>query len=442
MTMRAGLLCCVVAALVATSLSPATAGAKDAGRAQDALVRAVDARADDATRLLERLVDINSGTFNRAGVEAVGQVLEGEFRALGFRTHRVPMDAVGRAAHLVAEHDGNRGKRVLLIGHMDTVFEPFSPFQTFVRQGDSAAGPGAVDDKGGIVVMLTALKALKAAGALDGAAVTVFLTADEEHPGDPVAVTREAFIEAGKHADATLCFEAGTNIDGQDYASTARRGATSWTLNVEGHAAHSGGIFTADVGDGAIFELARILSRFHDELREPNLSFSAGLALGGADIRVESGGAGSVTGKTNIVPPQARAIGDIRALTPEQLARVKAKMEAIVAAGLPKTSATISFYDEYPPMAPTDGSVALLGKYSAASEALGLGPVLALDPMKRGAGDSAFVAPYVATISGLGLRGDGSHTARETVDLRSIAPQAKRAALLVYRLTHEAGGRP
>jgi glutamate carboxypeptidase len=428
-------------ALLALALAlptPADA-AGDPPRIQRALVEAVDARAGEAIALLERLVNLNSGTFNRPGVEAVGQLLDGEFRALGFRTHFVPMDAVGRAPHLVAEHDGKRGKHVLLIGHMDTVFEPFSPFQTFARHGDTAAGPGAVDDKGGIVVMLTALRALKAAGALDGAAVTVFLTADEEHPGDPVATTREAFIEAGKHADATLCFEAGVTLDGQDYASTARRGATSWTLTVMGHAAHSGGIFSADVGDGAIFELARILSRFHDELREPNLSFSAGLALGGADARVENGGAGSVTGKTNIVPPEAKALGDIRALTPEQLARVKARMEAIVAASLPKTSATISFYDEYPPMAPTDGSVALLERYSAASEALGLGPVLALDPMKRGAGDSAFVAPYVATISGLGVRGEGSHTAREAVDLGSIAPQAKRAALLVYRLTHDTG---
>ena len=416
-------------------MAVATAGAAGAGRTPATITRAVDSESDAAVQLLERVVDINSGTFNLAGVHEAGKVLEAEFTALGFRTHWVSMDALGRAPHLVAEHDGRRGKRVLLIGHMDTVFEPSSQFLKFVRHGDTAVGPGVVDDKGGVVVMLSALKALKAAGALDGARITVFITADEEQPGSPVEKARAAFVDAGKHADATLCFEAGMRVDGQDYVSTARRGASSWTLSVKAHSGHSGAIFTKDIGDGSLFELSRILSRFHDELREPDMTFSAGLAVAGVSTRIDPAGGASADGKDNIVPSNAQAIGDIRALRPEQLNRVKERMRAIVTSNLPGTQSEITFDDGYPPMAPTAGNEALLERYSEASQSLGFGTVKALDPMRRGAGDSAFVAPYVDTISGLGAMGDGIHTTSETIDLKALPIQAKRAALLIYNLT-------
>ena len=413
----------------------ASAGAADTGRTPAAITRAVNSESEAAVKLLERVVDINSGTFNLTGVHEVGTVLEAEFTALGFRTHWVSMDALGRAPHLVAEHDGRRGKRVLLIGHMDTVFEPSSQFLKFARHGDTGVGPGVVDDKGGVVVMLSALKALKAAGALDGARITVFITADEEQPGSPVEKARAAFIDAGKHADATLCFEAGMRVDSQDYVSTARRGASSWTLSVKAHSGHSGAIFTKEIGDGSLFELGRILSRFHDELREPDMTFSAGLAVAGVSTRIDPAGGASADGKDNIVPSNAQAIGDIRALRPEQLNRVKERMRAIVASSLPGTRSEITFDDGYPPMAPTAGNAALLERYSEASQALGFGSVKALDPMRRGAGDSAFVASYVDTISGLGAMGDGIHTTSETIDLKALPMQAKRAALLIYNLT-------
>ncbi|HEV7446912.1 MAG TPA: M20/M25/M40 family metallo-hydrolase [Steroidobacteraceae bacterium] len=416
-------------------IAVASAGAADGGRPPQSIARAVDSEASTAVEFLERIIGMNSGTFNRPGVHEVGKVFEAEFRALGFRTRWVSMDSVGRAPHLVAEHDGRRGKRVLLIGHMDTVFEPSSSFQQFVRHGDTAVGPGVVDDKGGVVVMLSALKALKAVGGLEGARITAFITADEEHPGAPVETARAEFINAGKHADATLCFEAGIRVDGQDFVSTARRGASSWTVLVNAHSAHSGAIFTQEVGDGSIFELSRILNRFHDELREPDMTFSVGLAVGGAGIQVDPAGGASADGKDNIVPSKAQALGDIRALRPEQVTRIKERMQAIVAASLPGTKSEITFEDGYPPMAPTAGNTALLERYSEASEALGFGRVRALDPMRRGAGDSAFVAPYVDTISGLGAVGDGMHTNAETVDLRAFPMQAKRAALLIYRLT-------
>jgi glutamate carboxypeptidase len=110
-------------------------------------------------------------------------------------------------------------------------------------------------------------------------------------------------------------------------------------------------------------------------------------------------------------------------------------MQAIVASSLPKTSATIQFSDFMPPMAPTPRNQVLRAQYSAQSEAAGLGAVLELDPMQRGAGDSAWISPYVATITGLGTTGSGSHTVNESVELPSLQKQAKRAALLIRALT-------
>ena len=277
--------------------------------------RLIDKDAPAAIELLEKIVDINSGTYNMPGVIAVDKVLEPEFQALGFTTHWVNMDSVQRAPSLVAERKGNRGKRILLIGHTDTVFEPSSPFQRFERQGDRALAPGGSDMKGGVVILLSALKALHAVGALENSNVTVFLTGDEESAGEPTKISRKEFIEAGQNADAALCFEAGVRQGGKDYVSTARRGAASWELAVKARSGHSGGIFTESAGDGAIFELSRILAAFHDTLREPNMTYSVGLVLGGEGVKVDAGGNGSVSGKTNVIPDDALARGDIRALT-------------------------------------------------------------------------------------------------------------------------------
>jgi glutamate carboxypeptidase len=404
-------------------------------RQETAIARSIDAEAPAAVALLEKVVNINSGTFNPTGVVEVGKVLESELQSLGFTTRWIPMDAVKRAPSLIAERRGNRGKRVLLLGHMDTVFEPSSPFQKFVRTGDIASGPGTSDMKGGIIVILSALKALKSAGALDGSRITVFITGDEESAGEPTEISRKEMVEAGKNSDAALSFEGGVTENGKDYATTARRGATSWELHVHGKTGHSSAIFTPTMGDGAVFELSRILNQFHDTLREPNMTYGAGLVLGGSNIKVEPNGDASVSGKANIIPGEAVAIGDLRVLTPEQLLRVKEKMQSIVSKNLPGTQAELTIKDKYPPMAPTPGNIALLAKLNEGNRALGLPDMEALDPMLRGAGDVSFVAPFVDSLDGLGAVGTGAHAPGETVDLSRLPLQSKRTALLLYRLT-------
>jgi glutamate carboxypeptidase len=139
-----------------------------------------------------RAVDINSGTQNHAGVRAVGKLFASELEGLGFATRWVDGAPFGRAGHLVAER-ARPGKRFLLIGHLDTVFEADSPFQKFERVNErQARGPGIIDMKGGDVIIVQALKALHLAGALDRLHVTVVMTGDEESAGDPQAVARRA----------------------------------------------------------------------------------------------------------------------------------------------------------------------------------------------------------------------------------------------------------
>jgi glutamate carboxypeptidase len=400
------------------------------------IVAYVDAHAGEAEALLERLVNINSGTMNPEGVRQVGKIFASRFEAMGFETRWIPMARVNRSGHLFATRRGTRGKRLLLIGHLDTVFEKDSEFQRAERlSGHRMRGPGAMDMKGGDVVILHALEALHSIGALDGADITVALTGDEESPGQPLEVSRADLIEAARRADVALEFEEG--VGGPNTATVARRGFTSWWLEVKGTRGHSSLIFSDEYGAGAAFEVARILSAFHDQLAgEQYLTFSAGLVLAGtaADLDREHA-RGAASGKSNVIAEVAMASGDLRTLTMEQRDRIKQKMRDIVARGLPGTSARIEFRDEYPPMAPTAGNQALFDQLDVVSRDLGLGPVQAVDPGKRGAADSSFAAPHADTLAGLGPVGDDSHTPRETLYLDTLPMATKRAAVFVYRLT-------
>jgi glutamate carboxypeptidase len=408
--------------------------------AEAKMARAVDAEYDRSIAFLEKLVNQNSGSLNAPGVEKVGQMMRAEFEALGFTVQWLPMGKVKRAGHLIATHKGDgKGKKMLLIGHLDTVFEPASPFQAFTREGDKATGPGVNDNKGGLVVMLTALKAMKAAGALKNADIEVVLTGDEEDPGDPLDIARADLVAAGKRADVALDFEGLVVLDGIDMGSIARRSAGSWQVSVKASGGHSSGIFSERAGDGAIYALANIIAAFRKELPEPNLTFNVGIITGGVEAALGEGGiTATASGKTNIIPETAIARGDIRSLSPEQDARVREKMQAIVARPSPGAKAEIAFgSDGYPSMAPSEGNKALLAKLNIVNKDLGLPEMPMLDPIRRGAGDIAFVAADVDGLVGLGSAGQGDHAMGENIDLTSIKRQGKRAAILMTRLSRE-----
>ncbi|HLL45705.1 MAG TPA: M20/M25/M40 family metallo-hydrolase, partial [Longimicrobiaceae bacterium] len=418
------------AALAAASLAaPAAAQRTSLSTQEQRIARHVDLHADSAVALLRRMVDINSGTNNPVGVRRVGDVARRELEAMGFETRWVEMpDSMRRAGHLFAERKGRRGKRLLLIGHLDTVFEEDSPFQKFVRQGDTARGPGVSDMKGGNVVILQALRALHAAGALEGTRIIVALTGDEESPGSPLELARRDLVEAGKRSDVALEFEGGSRGEGRDYAVTARRSSTGWRLEVTGRPGHSSGIFQPGAGSGAIYEAARILSAFHEELRgEPYLTFNPGMVVGGTTADTDGEGTrGTAAGKDNVIAARAVATGDIRTLTDEQLQRTRERMRAIVARHLPQTSAEITFTEGYPSMPPTPANAALLAQLNGVNRDLALPQMEAFDPGRRGAADVSFVAPYVgAALAGMGVHGSGSHTGDETADLSTLPSQTK-----------------
>lgn len=424
-------------AILALSITPAWA---QLSKPETIMAKKIDAEYERSVALLEKLVNQNSGTMNFAGVKTVSEMMRAELEPLGFTVDWIDMAKAKRSGHLVAKKAGKRGtKKLLLIAHLDTVFEPDSPFQKFVRKGQEAEGPGAGDDKGGLVVIVAALRAMQAAGTLKDAHIEIHMTGDEEDSGDPIEVTRAMLVAAGKVADVALDFEGLSIENGMDMGVIARRSSNSWKLEVSGVTGHSSLIFDSTYGDGAAFELARILHRFRAELPEPNLTFNVGLMAAGQEVAVDGDGVRAVAkGKTNIIPGIAVARGDFRTLSEDQSQRVRDKMNSIVAASSSKTSAKISFDPgSYPAMAPTDGNKALLGKLNAVNRDLGLGEQLPLDPLKRGAGDISFVANDVDGLVGLGTHSRGDHAPGETVDLDSIRRQAKRAAILMSRLSRE-----
>lgn len=437
-----------VTAMLAAFLCPAEASfAAGLSPGETKMVQTVDSEYERTVTLLEKMVNQNSGTKNFEGVKIVSEMVRAELEPLGFAVRWVPMENTGRAGHLIATHVGKRGtKRLLLIAHLDTVYEKDSPFQHFKRmQGngkDEAEGPGAGDDKGGLAVMIAALRAMQNAGTLKNANIEIVMTGDEEDSGDPVELARADLVAAGKRADVALDFEGLSIEDGRDMGSIARRSSNSWTLIARGVTGHSSLIFNDQYGDGAIFELTRILSRFRTELPETNLTFNVGLVTGGQEAGLDEDGIrASAKGKTNIIPGTAIAKGDFRTLSDEQSARVRTKMTAIVNDHAPRTSAQLIFDSgSYPAMAPTEGNRKLLDRLNMINADMGLEAMPALDPLKRGAGDISFVAGDVDGLVGLGPSSHGDHAPGETVDLDSMRRQAKRAAILMSRLSTEKAG--
>jgi glutamate carboxypeptidase len=425
----------VIAALVAAFVLPVAHAALSSQEKR--IVTAAEAETPKAIAMLETLVNINSGTMNLEGVEQVGRLMIRELESLGFTVRWVPMSQVNRAGHVVAEHKGSgRGRRMLLIGHLDTVFEKSSPFQKFVRRGNIAEGPGTNDMKDGLVIMIAALRAMQTAGALKDADIRIVLSGDEEDAGSPLTVSRADMIAAADKSDVALEFEALATDGGKDMGTIARRSAMTWQVRVEAKSGHSSGVFSEDAGFGAGYEAARIIDSFRTQLREPNATYNIGLILGGESVDLSaSTTSGSATGKTNIIGATALVRGDLRTLSNEQTERMQERMREIVAQSLPGTKSEITFEESYPAMAPTAGNRALLQQLNVINADLGLEPMGELDPMKRGAGDIAFVADKVDGLVGFGAVGEGSHAPGETVDLSSFDRQIKRTALLMTRLS-------
>jgi len=403
-------------------------------RKEKKILKTIELNNTEAIQFLKDVVNINSGTMNHQGVKAVGDLFGKAFENIGFNSTWYDMSSVNRSGHLFAETQGEKGKKLLLIGHLDTVFEADSPFQEFTMVNDSIAhAPGGNDMKGGNVIMLFALKALYDNGLLDDAQIIAAFTGDEEATGKPLTISRNDLIEAAKRSDVALGFETST---GFNYATVARRGSSDWKVEVTGKRAHSSGIFGEKTGAGAIFEMSRILNGFYNDVRgEEYLTFNPGIILGGTQMNYEEAlSKGNTFGKSNVVAQTAIVYGGLRFISEAQKENARAKMREIVNNNLPQTSAKVTFIDSYPAMGPTEGNNNLLNIVNQVSLDLSQGEVEAYDPGKRGAADVSFVAQYVDCLDGLGTMGNGAHTPQETVNLNTIEELTKRTAILIYRL--------
>jgi glutamate carboxypeptidase len=390
----------------------------------------IDAHQVEQIALIEKVVNLQSPTENIAGVKQIGLVFKGQLEALGLTAKWIDMPAeMKRAGHLLAQTKGTKGKRLLLLGHIDTVLSG----EKFKREGNRAIGTGTVDMKAGDVVLLYALKALDAVGVLRDTRIIVMLTGDEETAGRPLEISRGDMVEAAKSSDLALSFEAAAG----NRATVGRRGSSNWTMEVTGQTGHSAGIFRNDAGAGAIFEAARILDQFYETLhKEKYLTFNPSVIVGGTQVAL-NGTEGNANGKTNVIPAKVMVTGDLRFISEEQKEAARAKMRDIVAQSLPHTSAKVMFEDRYPAMTPNEGNYQLLKQLDQVSQDLGAGKMEALDPGERGAGDIAFVSHLIPGLDGIGASGGGAHAPGEFVELDSLPLLTKRAALLIYRLTRQ-----
>ena len=404
------------------------------------IIVSIDNHTEAAIELLKKTVNINSGTMNFDGVRKVGELFKVELDKLGFETKLTSGKAYERAGHLIATRKGKKSApKILLIGHLDTVFELDSPFQEYKMTNDSIMkGPGVADMKGGDVIIILAMQALKDAGVLDDMNIEIIMTGDEEKSGEPLELSKFDLIEAAKRADVALGFE---NADGNPTTIvTSRRGSTDWELKVHGNPAHSSQIFTEKIGVGAIYETSRILNEFYQQLsKEENLTFNPGFIIGGTSLQPnQEHTGGHALGKSNVVAQEVVVRGDLRAISPTQLQKAKNVMLAIVAKNYDGTTAELIFNTGgYPPLEATNGNRILLEKYNQVSQDLGFGMVTAVNPRNAGAADISFTSGHVEmAIDGLGLTGGADdHTIHETGNLNHVSVQAKRAAVLICRLS-------
>jgi glutamate carboxypeptidase len=406
---------------------------------EQAIVKQVALGLPQALKDIEQAVNINSGSMNLAGVEQVGLLANQQLSAIGFEVQWLDGSAFNRAGHILATHQSSNPNalKILMIGHLDTVFSKNDDFQTFkILDETHASGPGIADMKGGNTIIISAMRVLKKLNLLDNVSIKVLLTGDEESSGRPLSLSKKAIVDGAIWADIALGYENGDNNINTGMAS--RRGYTGWTLNVEGKPAHSSQIFNEEVGYGAIYETARILEAFRAQLeQEENLTFNPGMIVGGTSIDFDvAKSSGSAFGKSNVIAQKAKVKGDLRALSNKQLKSAKQTMKNIVKNNLNHTQAELIFEVGYPPMALTQGNLDLLAQYSQVSQDLGYNAVKPANPRKAGAADISFAAEHVdMSLDGLGLMGSGAHTKNEIADLTTLNKNIEKTAILIYRLT-------
>lgn len=395
---------------------------------------ALEVALDDQTRVmletLERWVELNTGTWNREGLERMAALLAESLASLDFVVELEP----GRVTGLPGREQSRTGPliiarrapsvktapaaRFLLVGHYDTVFEPDSRFQEFrlsAEDPERALGPGVADMKGGLVVMLFALRALAHTGDLERAAWTVILNADEEVGS---LVSRERIEAEARKADFGFVFE-GARPDGAMIRS--RRGVGQFQMRVEGVAAHAGNGHAQ--GRSAIRELAQKVPRV-----EALTDYSRGITL---NVGTLEGGT-----KRNVVPAFAEAWIDVRFDQQEHGEEVRGKLEQLAGEVFVEGTRTRLWGTLHrPPKPAAVDTLRLLELHEELARDLGLDTPASVHA-GGGTDGSLMQAVGLPTLDSLGVRGGNAHTEEEFVVIQSLSERATLAALLFRRLLY------
>jgi len=362
---------------------------------------------DPALKLLERLVNIDSGSGYEPGLTQVRTLLSAELKALGASIETVPNTAPDKSQHVVATLKGSGKAKILLLAHMDTVFkEGSAAARPFHIKDGRAYGPGVMDDKGGIVVALQALKILKDMNFKDYGQVTLLLDASEE-TGSEVA---SALIQkVAKEHDVTLNLEPGRPADG---LVVWRKGSATAVVEVTGKASHAG--VAPELGRNAAMEAAHQILQL-GQLGDPEKKTTVNFTVINAGDRI------------NVIPDHAVAKADVRAAVPEEFDRVEKDLARVASTRLiADTQVTTRLERGLPPMPQTPASDKLVamaqGIYGE------LGRTLTVEGTGGAADASLAAAVGVPTLDGFGIVGGNIHTPEEYAEVESLVPR-------VYLLT-------
>jgi glutamate carboxypeptidase len=363
--------------------------------------------------LVGSLVNIDSGSYDKAGVDAVGAQLRGFLAVHGIGFDIVPDDRFGDAIRAGTGNGSGAGNApVLLLGHRDTVFPQGEAGRRPFHVADGkASGPGCADMKAGVTVNAFVLAALQRFAAAPAPVMALF-TADEEI-GSPSS--KELIMKEAGSARAVFNSEPGRPGGG---VVTARKGGVFMRLDVVGKAAHAGN----NLADGisAIEEIARKIIKLHALTDLPNgITCNVGTITGGQTV--------------NTVAPNASAEVDLRFIRPADRMRAMAAIEAIVAeSNVPGTRASLKITGEFEPMVASEASQRLYAHYAACAAALGQ----TVEPMfAGGCSDAGFASSAGApTICAVGPIGGRAHSPEEYLEVDSIVPRAQALALAIMRL--------
>ncbi len=361
--------------------------------------------------LTEELVRINSHSANIEGVNSVGAVLERELSLPGLTMERVPGEGCGD--HLFWYSEAARtDKAVFLVGHHDTVFPP-GVFDGWNLQGDRVMGPGALDMKGALAMLVTVARCLSELGLLERIPIRIASVADEEVGSRH---SRGALLQRSERCRCALVFEAGRAADA---VITRRRGTGNALLHAIGRAAHAGNAIQE--GSNAIWAAARWVDKVQRITDcAAGISVNVGLIEGGT--------------AANTVPDAARCTADLRfadraGLQHLRTALAEAAREA--AREVPDTKLELDVQITRPPMEASPEGRALCARYLRHAHAAGLGGAEA-DLIGGGSDANLLAEAGLPVIDGLGPRGQGFHTLDETMERSSLAPKAQ--ALLRFLL--------